>query len=90
MEKKSLSDSFKERKAKEETQQKAKAPTTTTSDGSNLPPSRQGKTRLTAWVKPQVKKQIGHIAVDEDISKEQVVCKALNELFIKMGLPPIA
>ena len=90
MEKKSLSDSFKERKAKEETQQKAKAPTTTTSDNANLPPSRQGKTRLTAWVKPQVKKQIGHIAVDADISKEQVVCNALNELFIKMGLPPIA
>ena len=90
MQKKNLSDAFNEHKAKTEASQEAKASVPTTSEHSDLPPSRQGKTRLTAWVKPQVKNQIGHIAVDEDISKEQVVCNALNELFIKMGLPPIA
>ena len=89
MQKKKLSDAFNEQKAKAEASQEANASVATSSQA-DLPPSRQGKTRLTAWVKPQVKKQIGHIAVDEDISKEQVVCKALNELFIKMGLPPIA
>ena len=86
--KKSLTEAFNERKAKEETAVETQS--TSTAQRSDLPPSRQGKTRLTAWVTLEVAKQIGHIAVDENVSKERVVCNALNELFTKMGLPPIA
>jgi len=85
---KSTTEAFNERKAKEETAVETQS--TSTAQRSDLPPSRQGKTQLTAWVTPEVAKQIGHIAVDENVSKERVVCNALNELFTKMGLPPIA
>ena len=89
MSKKNLTEVF---RAKRE-QEQGIEPTTTAEPkeaNQNLPPSRQGKKRISGWFRPEAKKQILYIAADEDKTQEQVMADAFNELFRNRGLPPIA
>ena len=80
-EKKNLTDVFKERKGKAETDAQSGTSAVEKLTQSGLPPSRQGKRRLELWLSPDAKKQVKLIAVDEEKSQEQVMAEALNEYF---------
>ena len=56
----------------------------------NLPPSRVGKRVVQGWYDPEVRRQLGVIAAKEDKSIERVLGDAINGLFEKYGIPPIA
>ena len=60
---------------------KAKAP---------LPPTREGKKVISGYFDPVVKRQFAQIALNEDLSHQQVLAQALNLLFQSRGLPQIA
>ena len=89
-EKKNLTDVFKERKGKAETDAQSGTSAVEKLTQSGLPPSRQGKRRLELWLSPDAKKQVKLIAIDEEKSQEQVMADALNMLFKSRGIPPIA
>ena len=57
---------------------------------SDLPPSRQGKSRLETWVSRDAKKQLRLLAVEEEKSQDQLLRDGLNMLFRNHGIPPIA
>ena len=57
---------------------------------SDLPPSRQGKSRLETWVSRDAKKQLRLLAVEEEKSQDQLLRDGLNMLFRSHGIPPIA
>jgi len=53
--------------------------------------SRIGKVAITQWVDPAVRKQLARLKLDIDAeSQEFLLAEALNLLFEKYGLPPIA
>lgn len=52
--------------------------------------SRIGKVAITQWVDPAVRKQLARLALDQDSSQTDLLAEALNLLFEKYGLPPIA
>ena len=89
MSKKNLTEVF---RAKRE-QEQGIEPTTTAEPkeaNQNLPPSRQGKKRVSGWFNPQVIRQLKHIAADEDKTQEQVMAEAFNGHFREKKLPTIA
>ena len=85
-EKKNLTDVFKERKGKAETDAQSGTSAVEKLTQSGLPPSRQGKRRLELWLSPDAKKQVKLIAIDEEKSQEQVMADALNLLFKSRGI----
>lgn len=90
MSKKTLADAFNERKEKKESAADTGNPAVEKITQSHLPPSRRGKKRLEVWVSPEARKQLKLIAVEEDKSQDRVMADALNMLFAKHGVPPIA
>lgn len=56
----------------------------------NLPPSRRGKKALTVHLDPDVIKQIKLIGIDQEMSIQDLVREALNDLFVKHGKAMIA
>lgn len=54
------------------------------------PPSRQGKVAISAYFDPAVRKQLAILAVHQDASQAALLAEALNLLFEKHELPPIA
>ena len=89
-EKKNLTDVFNQRKGKVETQTETGTAAVGKMTQAALPPSRRGKRRVELWLSPDAKKQVKHIAVDEEKSQEQLMAEALNMLFKSRGVPPIA
>jgi hypothetical protein len=57
---------------------------------SYIPPSRRGKLAISGSYDPEVKQQLKRIALDKDTTIQQLLCEALNGIFIKYGKPPIA
>lgn len=57
---------------------------------SSRPPSRQGKKNISAWVDPDVLKQVKQIAIDEDKTSQDLLSEALNGLFAKYRKAQIA
>jgi hypothetical protein len=55
-----------------------------------LPPSRVGKKPVTAFFDPEVSRQIKKIGIDQDKTMQDLLQEALNDLFRKYDLPPIA
>ena len=55
-----------------------------------LPPTRQGKKVISGYFDPAVKRQFAQIALNDDLSHQQVLAEALNLLFQSRGLPQIA
>jgi hypothetical protein len=55
-----------------------------------LPPTREGKKVISGYFDPVVKRQFAQIALNDDLSHQQVLAEALNLLFQSRGLPQIA
>jgi len=55
-----------------------------------LPPSRAGKKAITCYFDPAVSKQLRQIALDRDLSAQDLVAEALNDLFQKYKKPTLA
>lgn len=53
-------------------------------------PSRDGKVAITAHFKPEVRKQLAILAINEDRSQASLLAEALNMLFRDRGLKQIA
>ena len=53
-------------------------------------PSRAGKKPITGFFDPEVSKQIKKVALDKDKTMQELLQEALNDLFRKYDLPPIA
>jgi hypothetical protein len=58
--------------------------------GSYVPPSRSGMKRIQGYFSPRVKRQFRLLALNADLSEEELVGRALNLLFKAEGLPEIA
>lgn len=55
-----------------------------------LPPTREGKKVISGYFDPAVKRQFAQIALNDDLSHQQVLAEALNLLFQSRGLSQIA
>lgn len=55
-----------------------------------VPPSRAGKKALTCYFDPAVSKQVKQIALDRDLSIQDLLAEALNDLFQKYKKPTLA
>ena len=53
-------------------------------------PSRQGKSNVTGYFPPEVKKQLRLLAAEEDKTIQQLLGESLNMLFAKYGRAEIA
>lgn len=53
-------------------------------------PGRAGKSNVTAYFPPSVKKQLRVLAAERETTIQNLVGEALNDLFAKNGLPEIA
>ena len=72
-------------------------PTTQQDNASALPPksphfrpSREGKSNVTGYFPPAVKRQLRILAADRDTTIQDLLAEALNDLFAKHGKPEIA
>jgi hypothetical protein len=57
---------------------------------SPVAPSRVGKKPITGFFEPEVSRQIKKVALDQDKTMQDLLQEALNDLFRKHDLPPIA
>ena len=57
---------------------------------SYIPPSRSGMKRIQGYFSPRVKRQFRLLAVNSDVTEDELVSRALNLLFKTEGLPEIA
>jgi len=57
---------------------------------SQRPAGRVGKKVISGFFDPKVSKQLARLAIDHDRSQEDLLREALNDLFTKYQLPPIA
>ena len=55
-----------------------------------VPPSREGKKPVTGFFSPEISRQIKKLALDQDKTMQDLLQEALNDLFRKYDLPPIA
>jgi hypothetical protein len=58
--------------------------------GSERPPSRVGKRLVAGHFDPAAVRQLKQLALDQDTTGQALLTEALNDLFIKHGLKPIA
>jgi hypothetical protein len=56
----------------------------------SVPPSRVGKKPVTGFFNPEVSRQLKQVALNEDKTMQELLQEALNDLFRKYDLPPIA
>jgi hypothetical protein len=56
----------------------------------SVAPSRAGKKPVTGFFDPEVSRQIKKTALDKDMTMQELLQEALNDLFRKYDLPPIA
>jgi hypothetical protein len=55
-----------------------------------VPPTREGKKVISGYFDPAVKRQFAQIALNDDLSHQQLLAEAINLLFQSRGLPQIA
>ena len=53
-------------------------------------PGREGKSNVTGYFPPEVKKQLRLLAAEHDTTIQNLLAEALNDLFSKNGKPEIA
>jgi hypothetical protein len=53
-------------------------------------PSRSGKRNVSAYVKPEAARQLRMLAVELDISSQDLIAEALNDLFRKYNKSAVA
>ena len=59
-------------------------------DSTTRPPSRVGLRAVTAYVKPEVHRQLRLLAFEQNLSVQELMIEAINELFHKHGKARIA
>ena len=52
-------------------------------------PGREGKSNVTGYFPPEVKKQLRLLAAEQDTTIQNLLAEALNDLFAKHGKPEI-
>ena len=52
-------------------------------------PGRKGKSNVTGYFAPEVKKQLRLLAAEQDTTIQNLLAEALNDLFAKNGKPEI-
>ena len=52
-------------------------------------PGREGKSNVTGYFPPEVKKQLRLLAAEQDTTIQNLLAEALNDLFAKNGKPEI-
>jgi hypothetical protein len=77
-------------KAKLEDLQAAAAAVRRPAQPTAIAPSRVGKKPVTAFFDPEVSRQIKKLGLDQDKTMQDLLQEALNDLFRKYNLPPIA
>ena len=65
-------------------------PTATKSRGPHFRPGRAGKSNVTGYFPPEVKRQLRLLAAEQDTTIQNLLATALNDLFAKHGKPEIA
>jgi hypothetical protein len=55
-----------------------------------VPPSREGKKPVTGFFEPAVSRQLKRLGLDRDCTLQELLQEAINDLFQKHELPPIA
>ena len=63
---------------------------TPTPKSQHFRPSREGKSNVTGYFPPIVKKQLRILAADRDTTIQDLLAEALNDLFAKYGKPESA
>lgn len=63
---------------------------TTESRRLHFRPGREGKSNVTGYFPPEVKKQLRLLAAEHDTTIQNLLAEALNDLFAKNGKPEIA
>ena len=63
---------------------------TTESRRLHIRPGREGKSNVTGYYPPEVKKQLRLLAAEHDTTIQNLLAEALNDLFAKNGKPEIA
>ena len=58
--------------------------------GPHYRPSREGKSNVTGYFAPEVKRQLRIMAAEQDTTIQALLGEALNDLFAKHGRPEIA
>jgi hypothetical protein len=58
--------------------------------GAAVPRSRQGRRGLLTYHDPMTIRQLQELALEQDTSQQKLVAEALNLLFVKYRMPPIA
>lgn len=53
-------------------------------------PGREGKSNVTGYFPPEVKKQLRVLAAEHDTTIQNLLAEALNDLFAKNGKPEVA
>ena len=53
-------------------------------------PGREGKSNVTGYFPPEVKKQLRLLAAEHDTTIQNLLAEALNDLFAKNGKPEVA
>jgi hypothetical protein len=58
--------------------------------GAHFRPGREGKSNVTGYFPPEVKKQLRILAAERSTTIQDLLAEALNDLFAKHGKPEIA
>jgi hypothetical protein len=53
-------------------------------------PSRVGRVQIAGFFSKEASKQLRRLALDTDATVQRLLAEALNDLFTKHGMPPIA
>jgi hypothetical protein len=59
-------------------------------DASGAAPSRVGRVQIAGFFSKETSKQLRQLALDTDGTVQSLLTDALNDLFTKHGVPPIA
>ena len=58
-------------------------------NGTQRPPSREGKVNVSAWLDPAFKRSLRMVQAVTDKKLEPLMAEALNELFAKYNVPQV-
>jgi hypothetical protein len=61
-----------------------------TEDASGVAPSRVGRVQVAGFFSKEMSRQLRQLALDTDGTVQSLLAEALNDLFTKHGMPPIA
>jgi hypothetical protein len=59
-------------------------------DASDVAPSRVGRVQIAGFFSKETSKQLRQLALDTDGTVQSLLAEALNDLFTKHAMPPIA